>query len=50
MAAAEKQDVVFEKIEKLICVKELRQYQKAALKSLYEGYDCFVCQPTGSGK
>ena len=43
-------DNVFKKVAKIFKVKELREYQKDALKSLWEENDCFVCQPTGSGK
>ena len=31
-------------------VKELKSYQKEVFLHLVHGNDCFVCQPTGSGK
>ena len=39
---------------KIICelfgIKELKSYQRDVFESLLIGKDCFVSQPTGSGK
>ena len=40
-------DVVFQKVANIF---KVNHYQKNVLKSLWDGNDCFVCQPTGSGK
>ena len=31
-------------------IKSLKQYQKESMVALSKGEDCFLCQPTGSGK
>lgn len=47
-------DRMFTASFKIICslfsLKKLKPYQEECLKTLVEQEDCFLCQPTGSGK
>ena len=40
----------FNLIAKIFEIDGLKDYQKESLKALSQNKDCFVCQPTGSGK
>ena len=41
---------IFEKLCKKFKISNLKEYQKNVLKHLSQREDCFVLQPTGSGK
>ena len=45
-----KLDGVFEKIKQIFRIPSLKEYQEKTLCSFLAGNDCFVSQPTGSGK
>lgn len=40
----------FKAVCNLFHIENLKDYQKDCLRYLSQGKDCFVCQPTGSGK
>ena len=42
--------LIFEKIIGIFKLSNLRSYQKQALNYILDGKDCFLSQPTGSGK
>ena len=40
----------FGTVSKILKVKNLHGYQKECLLNVFNGKDCFICQPAGSGK
>ena len=40
----------FDLIAKIFGINSLKEYQKESLIALSQNKDCFICQPTGSGK
>ena len=47
---ADKKEMAFKIVCQIFNVVDLKRYQKESLLRLSEGKDCFICQPTGSGK
>ena len=41
---------VFSLVCQIFGIKSLKPYQKESMVALSNGEDCFLCQPTGSGK